>query len=384
MSLKTILIILISLLVVVIGVLVVYNLLSDDEIVTPPTSNPEQIPVSDPTTSQTAKSSYQGRLIPISQEPVSYPTTDGRKVKYYSTNNGNVFESNFDGSELTRISSIVLDNLIKALWSPNRDKVIAIFDENGQAKKYLYDYNTKISTALDKNIQWVNWSPKEDRIAYQYYNSVNQDNNISIAGANSLDWTNIFQTRMKDLIVEWPDSNKVAIRTKPSGLAQSVVYTIDLATGDFQKIIDQTYGLTLLWSPLGDKVLYSETDNTGKNLKLKTIAVGDLGNQTVKELDLMTLPEKCVWGQDNRTIFCAIPRSISNLAILPDDYYKKKISFNDDFWRINLDTGEAIKIYEAKGSEVNAYNAKELILPPLEDYLLFINQKDGLLYSLEL
>ena len=74
----------------------------------------------------------------------------------------------------------------------------------------------------------------------------------------------------------------------------------------------------------------------------------------------------------------------SNLAVLPDDYYKKKISFNDDFWRINIDTGEAIKIYETTDSEANAYNAKELILPPLEDYLLFINQKDDLLYSLEL
>jgi len=30
------------------------------------------------------------------------------------------------------------------------------------------------------------------------------------------------------------------------------------------------------------------------------------------------------------------------------------------------------------------YDAKELLLSPLEDYLLFINQKDGLLYSLEL
>ncbi|MBU2068115.1 hypothetical protein KKE13_00840 [Patescibacteria group bacterium] len=381
MSLKKILIILISLLVIVIGALIVYNFLSDDETTPPSTSDPGQIPTSGSATNQPATPSYQGRLIAISEKAIMSPTIDGRKVKYYSIDNGNVFESNLDGSELTRISSVVLTNLIKALWSSNRDKVIAIFDENGQAKKYLYDYNTKISTLLSGDIRWVTWSPQQDKIAYQYYNSRTEDNNISVAQPDGSDWTSIFQTRMKDLIVEWPSSSKIAIRTKPSGLAQSIVYTINLTDNNFQKIINETYGLTVLWSPLGNKILYSETDNKGKNLKLK---ISDLKNQLVSELTIVTLPEKCTWSQDNRTVFCAVPKNISNLAVLPDDYYKKKISFNDDFWRINIDTGEAIKIYETTDSEANAYNAKELILPPLEDYLLFINQKDDLLYSLEL
>jgi len=382
MSLKKILTILIILLVVVIGAFVVYNFFLSEDTPAPPSGDGSgQIPTSGPASDQAGGPSYQGRLSAISQESVMSPTTDGKKVKYYSASNGNVFESNLDGSELTRISSLVLTNLIKAIWSPNRDKVIAIFDENGQARRYLYDYNTKISTALNQNIQWIDWSPGQDKIAYQYYNPVTEDNNISIARGDNLDWTNILQTRMKDLIVEWPDSGKVAIRTKPSGLAQSIIYTIDLASGDFQKIIDQTYGLTLLWSPLGNKILYSETNDDGKNLKLKT---ADLETSTISELNIVTLPEKCVWSQDNRTIFCAVPKSISDLATLPDDYYKKTISFSDDFWRINLDTGQAVKIYEAKDSESNAYNAKELLLPPLENYLLFINQKDGLLYSLKL
>ncbi len=186
---------------------------------------------------------------------------------------------------------------------------------------------------------------------------------------------------MKNLIVEWPSSGQVAIRTKPSGLAQSVVYTIDLATNDFQKIISETYGLTVLWSPLGDKLLFSETDNRGKNLKLK---IADLTESTIQELSFVTLPEKCVWSQDNRTLFCAIPKNISTLATLPDDYYKGLIVFADDFWRINLDIGEKIQVYATEDEEAASYNAKRLLLSPLEDYLLFINKRDDRLYSLEL
>ncbi len=371
MSLKKILIILIILLVLVVGFLVVYNFFLKKE----------PAPPSTPPTTTTPTTSPTGPIQALSQDPVLSPTIDGQKVKYYSKNNGQVFESNFDGSSQARLSFNILLNLLKVIWSPNKDKVIAIFEESGLLEKYLYDYNTDVATALDKKIRWITWSPIEDKIAYQYYNSQTEDNNISLANSDGSQWTNILTTRMKNLIVEWPSSGQVSIRTKPSGLAQSVVYTIDLATGDFQKIISETYGLTVLWSPLGDKLLFSETDNQGKNLKLK---IADLAKSTTGELSFATLPEKCVWSQDNRTIFCAVPKNISDSATLPDDYYKKQVSFTDEFWAINLDTQETIRIFIPENKVTATYDAKQLLLSPLEDYILFINQKDDLLYSLEL
>jgi len=373
MSLKKIFIILIILLIIVIGILVAYNFWGKDK--TAENGEENGLP-----SSQTDQTDLQ-KIKPISQEPVLSPTIDGQKVKYYSVANGNVYQSKLDGAELTRISPNVLPNLIKALWSYNKDKVIAIFDDQGQAKKYFYDYQTGVSTPLNLNLRWLAWAPEQNRIAYQYYDSQTQDNNISIANPDGSNWTNVFQTRMKDLIVEWPNSGQISIRTKPSGLAQSVVYTINLADGSFQKILNETYGLTALWSPLADKILFSETDNQGKNLKLK---IADLNESAISELNLATLPEKCVWSQDNRTIFCAVPKTISQTAIWPDDYYKGLVTTADDFWRINLETGEASQIFESLEEQANAYNAQELLLPAQENYLLFINQKDGYLYTLKL
>lgn len=372
MTLKKILIILIILLILVVGALAVYNFFIKVE-------EPSQPTTGQTTTAPTATST--GPIKAISQEAVLSPVIDSQKVKYYLKSNGNVFESSFDGSQSTRISSNILPNLLKVLWSPNKDKVIAIFEEDGLLKKYLYNYNTGVSVSLDRNIRWVAWSPTENKIAYQYYDPRTENNNISTANPDGCQWTNVFTTRMKNLIVEWLGSGQISIRTKPSGLAQSVVYTINPMTGDFQKIISETYGLTALWSPLGDKLLFSETDNRGKNLKLK---IADLTKSTINELNFVTLPEKCVWSQDDRTLFCAVPKNISALATLPDDYYKGLVSFADNFWIINLDTQEKIQIYLPTDEEAASYDARELLLSPLEDYLLFINKKDGLLYTLHL
>jgi len=373
MSLKKIFIILIVLLVLVVGFLIAYNYFFKEEEPTKPTTGP----------ASSTELKQAGRIKTITQESILSPIADGQKVKYYLMGNGNVFESDFDGSDKTRVSANLLTDLLKALWSPQRDKVIAIFDDGGEIKKYLYDYQTEKATQLDSNIRHITWSPNQDKIAYQYYNPQTEDNNISIANPDGSNWTNILATRMKNLIVEWPNSSQLSIRTRPSGLAQSVVYSIDLANGHLQKLISETYGLTVIWSPQGDKILFSETDERGKNLKLK---IANLAKQTTKELDFVTLPEKCVWSQDNRTIFCAVPKNISTTATLPDDYYKGLVVLADNFWRVNLDTGEKIQIYPSAEAEEEtmSYDAQQLLLSPLEDYLIFINKLNSLLYSLEL
>lgn len=366
--LKKILVILIILLVLTATFLIVYNLFSKEKI-------------TDETTEPLTPPYWSGKIKVISQEPAIGATVRKQKIAYYSISNGNIFESDFDGSNSVRVSSNILTDLLEVLWSPNKNKIVAIFNEKGLPKKYFYDYSLKTTVPLKTQIRWIAWSPNKDKIAYQYYNSQNEDNNISIANPDGSNWNVIFPTRMKNLIVEWPSANKISIRTRPSGLAKSVVYSITLPNNNIEKALGETYGMSVLWSPSGNKILFSETNNEGKNLKLK---IADLEEQSIGELNFVSLPEKCVWSQDNRTIFCAVPKKISDLSVLPDDYYKNKVSFSDNFWRINLDTEEAVKIFEGSDGIENSYDAQKIILSPQEDYLFFINKKDGLLYSLEL
>ncbi len=306
---------------------------------------------------------------------------DGSKVKYYSQSDGRVYQSDLNGSNLNRISETVIAGLVEVLWSADKDEVITIFKEDGIFEKYYYNYKTNQAKKLDYNLRWIDWAPQADKIAYHYYNPHNQANNISIADPDGSNWENILDLRMNDLIVEWISDQMLGIRNKPSSAKMSAVYTLNIRNKEFTKVINSSYGLSALWSPKGDKLIFSETDSQGQKARLK---FADLGDGSIQQLNFFTLPEKCVWSQDNRTLFCAVPKIIPETAKLPDDYENNQVTFKDNFWKINLDTQEVTEIYQIQEEDIQFYDAESLYLPIMEDYLLFVNKKDGLLYSLDL
>ena len=119
----------------------------------------------------------------------------------------------------------------------------------------------------------------------------------------------------------------------------------------------------------------SETEEDGFDLKLRSI---NLEKNTQSAINEFTLPEKCVWSQDDRTLICSIIKT-SNDYIMPDDYYKRKIkSSGEEIIRINLDTGQKQKMI------AGVFDAANMFLAPDESYLFFINKIDGRLYRLTL
>jgi len=347
-----------------------------------PSSLPGGDGISGGTTSPSAtpKSLAALKIKPISQERVLSPTIGGtgKTVKYFSRTSGNVFESDFDGSGIKKLSSVNLSNLIKVIWSPDKDKVVGIFSEKEAIKKYFYDYVNNQSAVLSEKISYVAWSPDSKKIAYHFIDSSSEQNNISISNPDGTDWKNIFKTRLDNVIVEWPIKEKISLRTPPSGLAQGVLYAINSTTGDFFKIISDAFGLYVNWSPKGDKILFSSTDSRGKN---PTLNLSNEKGTSLKNLKLAGLADKCVWSNDDKTIFCALPQEISQNATWPDDYYKGLVILRDDIYKINLETEQRTKIIGS--TDEISYDAQGLFLSPKEDYLFFVNRGNGLLYSLK-
>jgi len=391
-KLKKILIIVIIILIIALAGLLIYQFLLKPSIekgnglfgIFPSSKESEIIPGKDSGSTDDGFTPQPERKInAISKEPVLAPTltNDKNGVIYYSRINGTVWQSNFDGTGLKQLSATSLEDLVKVVWSPDKNSSINIFEDKiGIITKYFYDYSNNKAIPLNKSIKDITWSAENNKIAYQYQNKITDENNISTSNPDGSGYVGVFKTRMRDLIVEWPSGSNIFLREKPSGLAKSSLYSFDIFSKTFIKTITDMYGFSVKWSPDGSKLLYSTTSPGGRNISIYT---ADRSGTNQKTANINTLAEKCTWTQDPRIIICAIPNNINEAEILPDDFYKGKFIPDDVFWSVNIETGEKKEILD-ESELIDEIDATDLFLSPEESYLFFINKFDGLLYSIKL
>ncbi|PJE58299.1 MAG: hypothetical protein COU81_01425 [Candidatus Portnoybacteria bacterium CG10_big_fil_rev_8_21_14_0_10_36_7] len=308
-----------------------------------------------------------------------YIYSDGT-VKYLTKSGGNLFQSNLLGNNIAKISNASLNDLTTATWSYNGQKIIATFSERRDSIKYLFNYDTGETMPFSNNISKITFSPNTDKIAYLTYDKINKSGGIFIANSDLSNAKKIFDTTITDWQIAWPAKDIIIIITSPSGLAQGAVYGINTQTGDYQILLSDLYGLNTTLSPDGARLIYSYTDAQGKNLKTYSMNI-DGSNKYA--LPFSTISDKCIFSQDTRNIFCAVIKDIPPDSLLPDDYYQDAFKSRDDFVEYDLIKKESSRILFADDYTTN-FDASNLLLTPEEDYLIFINRQDGLLYSLKL
>ncbi len=189
----------------------------------------------------------------------------------------------------------------------------------------------------------------------------------------------IYNMPFSDWIIEWPSAGVITLTTKASGLVPGYMYSIDVATGSFQKVMGGYNGLTTRMSPNGTRVLFQYTDSDN------TIQVGifDIQKQSIKTLPIKTLPEKCVWTKDSITLYCGIPEFFPLDAVYPDEWYQHLIQFDDALWKINTLTNESVLVNTLADFPDNA-DITSPQLTPEEDFFLFIDNDTKELWGYEL
>lgn len=230
--------------------------------------------------------------------------------------------------------------------------------------------------SLDHNIDSFAVSPKKDTVF-----SLNTANDQAVGSISDLSLSKlnkIFSSPHGEWLVSWPETNTIALITKPSELAYGFLYFLDTTKGTTKRILSDLPGLTAIVSPDARFVVYSTSPSLSMNvLDLK-------GGKYNGKISFHTIAEKCTWVEKKSFIYCAVPSSLPG-GNYPDDWYTGEVSFNDDIWSYNIETGESKIIYDSKGVR-NGNPVDVTNLTPSQDQktLYFINKIDGKLWALDL
>lgn len=188
----------------------------------------------------------------------------------------------------------------------------------------------------------------------------------------------IFSSPLFEWIADFASTGKINLTTKSAAQVLGYSYSVGNPSGNLSKNIGGELGLTTLMSPDGKKILLSMASNNA----LSTFVL-DVSSGKRTSVSPSTLPEKCVWTKDSKKIYCAAPaQAVSGL--FPDDWYKGKMSFDDVLWSIDMRDMNGNIIYDFVSKNGKRLDATNLQLNSSEDYLGFINKKDGLLWGFDL
>lgn len=252
---------------------------------------------------------------------------------------------------------------------------IMFYDFSGQLWQLNQDESEPILTNETpiQNLSDIIWpkvsSPDGKKIVYQKNNGLFTSNQN---GKNQR--TLINDLKLKDIVLKWPTANNIAMISKPSSLTVGGLWFLDTRNLNIKKIAENL-GLEMLFSPDGNSFIYTYVNQNGKN---PTLAVYD--KKGVKKIinGVSVIVDKCAWFKDMINIYCAVPQSWPDFAVLPDDYYKNAFLTADDIWKINTETGEKKLIAENIGSISN------LAVSSDESNIFFILKENQFLYKLNI
>lgn len=296
-------------------------------------------------------------------------------VRYVERATGHIYQTYLDTKATGKISNSTIPGVYEVIF-------------NGLANSTIYRYSSTdgsgitsflatlggTSSFLPVNSLSISLSPDKTN----FFSLVKSKNGVigTIKSFDSSKNTQVFTSSFSEWLPEWVTNNSVYLTTKASYLVEGSVFSLNILNGTLTKLFGGIKGLTTLANGKGDLVLFGASLPNGP-----TLNIFDITNHTSVDLGVYGLPEKCIWGNDDINVYCAIPNTIVGTEY-PDSWYQGVYSFTDYFVKINTETKEVSTL--ANSQDETPIDATNLFLSKKEDTLFFINKKDSTLWSLDL
>ncbi len=322
------------------------------------------------------ENSLDKKIERVIKEEVVTPLMDvsGNKILYF--NQGNFLLSNLKGTVKSSIGAYPFNVLEEIKWSSDNNQAI-IKDAD---KYYIFDISSLDAKPFKSDADNLIWGSKKDQVIYKFYDSNSQKRSLNIADSSGASWEEITEIPFRYAEIEVNSKDKkVALFSLPKASQETQLFIVDLLKKEKREIEKKYKGADYRWSPNGEKLLFSYTKDSGKT----SLAILNINDESVSELNFPGLVDKCVWLSDSIGIYCANLTYSDTEVVLPDDWESGKISSSDTFWKIDTVKGEQKRILELNEINENV-DATSLFMDKDEKILFFVDKKTNNLFRIKL
>jgi len=191
----------------------------------------------------------------------------------------------------------------------------------------------------------------------------------------------LWSSPFKNLTASWGGAT-IAVQLNPTPEAVGTVWLIDRASKRVTTPLTPQYGLAALISPRGTHLLYSFNETQGGTPLLRSLA---LKTNEVQYLSMATLVEKCAWSEDERYLYCALPRTQYSVRADFVERWNQGLEASDDaLWRFDVTTGTAKELIDPHEVTKSSFDIVSLSVTPREEYLVFRTRYGNKLWGFEL
>ncbi len=311
-------------------------------------------------------------------------------LKFVDRAVGNIYEYSPESQtgEGVRITNTTIPKIQETVWSNSGNDLVLRYLENDTDN--ISSFSGKIISGsstpteltglfLPSNIKQLVINPTGNRLFGLVDKS---DRSGSLGFISNLDGSGrrtIFDSPISYFNISWPKEDTVAFTTKPNYREPGMLFFFNTQNYSMNKVLGNILGLSTVVNKNINMLAYSYIENSSFYLD-----VYDIVNKTGSGYKITTLADKCVWGNTNtKVLYCAIPKTIPS-GNYPDVWYQGLVSFSDDIWRIDMETGIINQIYEIGSNETVDIDAYELKTSLDDKYLVFTNKTDLSLWLLNI
>ncbi|MBN1585590.1 PD40 domain-containing protein [Candidatus Uhrbacteria bacterium] len=325
----------------------------------------------------------QGGLTAVSlavPDRTSGASMDGSgNVSFYNRNDGRFYRLDGDGNPVS-LSGQQFYNVDSVTFDPKGSKAIIEYPDGSNI---FYDFDVNRQVTLPKHWEGFDFSPDGERIVAKSLglDASNRYLVISNPDGGGVRPVQELGDNAGKVTVAWSPNNQVVAMAETGqsfGVDSHEIYLIGQNNENFKSLKVEGVDFRPLWSPDGERILYSVAGSTNDYRPQLWVTDGsgdNIGNNR-RSLNVETWADKCTFV-DSGTLYCGIPNRLEDGWGLQPSL---AAGISDTIYRIDVNTGARTRIATPEGS----HTIGSIMVSPDGRWLYFTDSGSGFLNRIQL